>query len=92
MGNGLGLPGLADSAIAGRLTKPLGLLYKAFGTNDEIRDKLAGVILNPHTTESQAIISRMTKPQRGLLANVSAQVGGLLGMQSAPVTNQRLGR
>jgi hypothetical protein len=50
--NGLGLPGLADSGLLNRLTKPLGLLYKVFGTNDEIQGKLAQVIANPQSAQS----------------------------------------
>jgi len=90
--NGLGLPGLADSGLLNRVTKPLGLLYKAFGTNDEIQGKLAQVIANPSSPESQAIIARMTPKQRSMLADFGAKAGGLLGIQAAPATNQAGGR
>jgi hypothetical protein len=60
VGNGLGLPGLADSGLLGRLTTPINKVYGLFGIPDQVKDKLAQVMLNPQSPEAQAIIRRMT--------------------------------
>lgn len=81
--NGLGLPGLADSGLLGTVLRPLDTLYKLFGTNDTIKAKLASVIANPQSAESQAIIARMTAKQRSALADVAAGASGLVSQSSA---------
>jgi len=81
--NGLGLPGLADSGLLGTVLKPLDTLYKLFGTNDTIKSKLASVIANPQSAESQAIIAKMTTKQRSALADVAAGASGLVSQSAA---------
>lgn len=47
VGNGLGLPALADSGLLGRLATPASKVYGLFGIPDQIKEKLAQVVLNP---------------------------------------------
>lgn len=50
--NGIGLPGLANSGLFGRLTTPLSKAYSLFGAPDQIKERLASVLLNPQSPEA----------------------------------------
>lgn len=45
--NGIGLPGIANSGLLGRLTAPISKAYGLFNIPDEIKERLANVLLNP---------------------------------------------
>jgi hypothetical protein len=83
VGSGIGLPGLADSGLLGRLATPVNKAYGLFGIPDQIKEKLAKVMLNPQSAESQAIISRMKPAERSALLKYAASTGGLIGQSAS---------
>lgn len=89
---GLGMPGLADIGILGRVSKLADKTYGLLGVPDELKTKLASVIANPQSAEAQRIIARMKPEERSALAQVLANGSGLLGGVSGEQASQRLGR
>jgi len=89
IGNGIGLPSLADSGLLGRLTTPVSKVYGLFNVPDQIKEKLAQVMLNPQSAESQAIIRRMTPAQRSAFAQYAASAGGLIGQSAGLGISQK---
>lgn len=82
VGQGLGLPGIAKSGLLGRVAGVADKTYSLFGIPDQLKQKLANVMLNPNSPESQAIISRLTQRERSQLAQAVASAGGLVGQST----------
>jgi len=79
---GAGLPGLADSGLLGRVVKPVDAAYKLFGIPDQLKEKLAQVMLNPNSPESQAILAKIPKNLRPTIESRLGPIFGTVG-QSA---------
>lgn len=62
--------------------KPLDAAYKLFGAPDEIRGKLAQLMLNPNSTESQAILAKIPAAQRPAFERSLAPYTGFVGQQA----------
>lgn len=77
--HGLGMPGLADSGLLGRMTGLLDTGYKAFGIPDQLKEKLARVLLDPTSAESQRILAKLPKSQRSAIQAYLASTAGLVG-------------
>jgi hypothetical protein len=74
-----GLKGLQSNGLIARLVAPMDSAYKLFGAPDEIRGKLAQLMLNPHSAESQAILSRIPVQQRNAIERAIAPYTGFVG-------------
>jgi hypothetical protein len=77
-----GIPGIASNGTIARLVRPLDAAYKLFGAPDEIRGKLAQLMLNPHSDESAAILSRIPAAQRPAFEQALAPYTGFVGQQA----------
>jgi hypothetical protein len=65
--NGLGLPGLANSGLLGRASTLVNKTYGLLGVPDELKQKLAAVLLNPQSAEAQAILKKLSPAQQSAL-------------------------
>jgi hypothetical protein len=77
-----GINGLQTSGMAARLVRPMDAAYKLFGAPDEIRGKLAQLMLNPTSPESRAILSRIPAAQRPAFEQAIAPYTGFVGQQA----------
>jgi hypothetical protein len=77
-----GVKGIASNGIIARLVRPLDSAYKLFGAPDEIRGKLAQLMLNPHSAESAKILSRIPAAQRPAFEKALAPFTGAVGQQA----------
>lgn len=77
---GLNIP---SEGIIARLVKPLDAAYKLFGAPEEIRGKLAQLMLNPTSPASQKILSRIPAAQRPAFERALAPYTGFVGQQAA---------
>ena len=73
---------LQGSGIISRLVQPLDAAYKLFGAPDEIRGKLAQLMLNPTSPASQKILSRIPAAQRPAFERALAPYTGFVGQQA----------
>ena len=73
---------LQGSGIISRLVQPLDAAYKLFGAPDEIRSKLAQLMLNPTSPASQKILSRIPAAQRPAFERALAPYTGFVGQQA----------
>ena len=73
---------LQGSGLIARLVKPLDAAYKLFGAPDEIRGKLAQLMLNPTSAESSKILSRIPAAQRPAFERALAPYTGFVGQQA----------
>ena len=73
---------LQGSGLIARLVKPLDAAYKLFGAPDEIRGKLAQLMLNPTSAESSKILSRIPSAQRPAFERALAPYTGFVGQQA----------
>lgn len=85
---GAGLPGLADNSIAQRLTAPVNTAYKLFGVPDQIKERLAQVMLDPHSAQSQAILSSIPNDLRPAIEAQLGPIFGVVGQASALGVNR----
>lgn len=73
---------LQGSGLISRLMQPLDAAYKLFGAPDEIRGKLAQLMLNPTSPASQKILSRIPAAQRPAFERALAPYTGFVGQQA----------
>lgn len=73
---------LEGSSLLARLVRPLDSAYKLFGAPDEIRGKLAQLMLNPNSAQSRAILARIPAAQRPAFEKALAPYTGFVGQQS----------
>lgn len=76
---GLNIP---SEGLIARLVKPMDAAYKLFGAPEEIRGKLAQLMLNPTSAESQKILSRIPATQRPAFERALAPYTGFVGQQA----------
>lgn len=77
-----GIKGLQSNGIIARLVAPLDSAYKLFGAPDEIRGKLAQLMLNPQSKESQAILARIPVKKRNAIERAIAPYTGFVGQEA----------
>lgn len=70
---------ISGTGTIARLVKPLDSAYKLFGAPDEIRGKLAQLMLNPNSAESKAIMARIPSAQRPAFERALAPYTGFVG-------------
>ncbi len=68
--------------LLGRLARMLDTPYKLFGAPDEIRGKLAQLMLNPNSAESKAILARIPAAQRPAFERALAPYTGFVGQEA----------
>jgi len=73
---------LQGSGNISRLMRPLEAAYKLFGAPEEIRGKLAQLMLNPTSPASQKILSRIPAAQRPAFERALAPYTGFVGQQA----------
>lgn len=77
-----GINGLQSNGTIARMVRPLESAYKLFGAPDEIRGKLAQLMLNPESAESRAILARVPAKQRNAIERALAPYTGFVGQQA----------
>jgi len=70
---------IEGSGLIARLVRPLDAAYKLFGAPDEIRGKLAQLMLNPQSAKSQDILARIPAAQRPAFERALAPYTGFVG-------------
>ncbi len=76
---GLGLPGLADSPLMGRIVAPVNAVYKLTGIPDQIKEKLGRALLDPTSAESQAILQSIPRLMRPAIESQLGPIFGTVG-------------
>lgn len=72
VGDSIGIKGLQDVPIIRTVGKVLDNVLKVAGIPDELKEGLARVALDPFSAESQAVLSRLTPRQRGIVTSALA--------------------
>lgn len=81
--NNIGIPGLSQTTAAQTVAKSLDQVYKLFGVPDALKARMTEVMLNPTSTESQAILARIPQQQRQNFVRTAAPYAAALRAQAA---------